>query len=114
MSWQDLVNAGYESIGGLMIFLHCLALYRDKEVKGVSVFATVIFTSWGYWNLYYYPHLNQWASFFGGVVIVLANTLWVGMMWYYLRAAKRRELEHAMDSWTQEHKNEGIRREERI
>lgn len=89
MSWQDIVNAGYESIGGFMILLHCLALYRDKEVKGVSVFATVVFTTWGYWNLYYYPHLNQWASFAGGIVIVTANTLWIAMMFYYIRKAKR-------------------------
>lgn len=76
-------------LGGLAIFHHCWTLYRDKQVKGVSVFATVFFTTWGYWNLYYYPHLNQWVSFAGGVMIVTANTLWIAMMAYYLRKAKR-------------------------
>jgi hypothetical protein len=36
------------------------------------------------WNLYYYPHLDQWWSFAGGLVIVAANVLWIGLMVYYL------------------------------
>ena len=58
-------------------------------VRGVSWMATTFFTSWGYWNLYYYPHLDQWWSFAGGVLIVVANTLWIGMMIYYIRQESR-------------------------
>jgi hypothetical protein len=92
MSWQDLVNGAFEIGGGLMVLLHCRQLYRDKQVRGASWIATAFFASWGWWNLYYYPHLNQWLSFAGGVVIVLANTLWVFMMLYYIRRERVNQL----------------------
>ncbi|KKL71436.1 hypothetical protein LCGC14_2094960, partial [marine sediment metagenome] len=37
----------------------------------------VFFTAWGYWNMFYYPHLGQWFSFFGGFAIVFVNTVWI-------------------------------------
>jgi hypothetical protein len=83
MKGIDLANAAFEVVGGLMVFDHCRALWRDKEVKGVSIPATCMFVSWGIWNLYYYPMLEQWASFAGGLVIVTGNTLWVWLMFYY-------------------------------
>jgi hypothetical protein len=85
MSWQDLVNGGFEFFAGFFVLMHCRRLHIDKLVKGVSLVATVFFTSWGIWNLYYYPHLGQWASFYGGLAIVSANALWISMMIYYTR-----------------------------
>lgn len=85
MTWQDLINATFEFGGGLAIFDHCRTLYRDKQVRGASWIATAFMTLWGWWNLYYYPHLEQWISFFGGITIVTANTLWISLMVYYIR-----------------------------
>jgi uncharacterized membrane protein YfcA len=89
MNWADVVNGGFEFLAGFMVLLHCRQLYKDKIVKGVNLPATIFFTSWGFWNLYYYPSLDQWFSFFGGLGIVSANSLWVGMMIYYKRKEKR-------------------------
>jgi peptidoglycan biosynthesis protein MviN/MurJ (putative lipid II flippase) len=83
MIWQDLVNGLFELFAGFFVLLHCRRLYIDKQVKGVSLIATIFFTSWGFWNLYYYPWLGQWLSFFGGLAIVSANALWIAMMVYY-------------------------------
>jgi hypothetical protein len=52
-------------------------------VKGVSILSTTMFTAWGFWNLFYYPHLGQWWSFTGGLAIVAANALWVALMLKY-------------------------------
>jgi hypothetical protein len=79
----DFVNGLFEMLGGAFILNHCRVLYRDKMVRGVSIISTSFFFAWGVWNLYYYPHLDQWWSFAGGLVIVLGNCLWVGMMLYY-------------------------------
>ncbi len=79
----DLINGLFESIAGLMVALHCRRVLIDKEVKGVSVVATTFFTLWGFWNLYYYPHLDQLLSFFGGLCIVTANAFWLYLMWKY-------------------------------
>ena len=80
---NDLINGLFEFTGALFIFYHCRTLFRDKLVKGVSILSTVYFFSWGLWNLFYYPSLNQTWSFIGGVAIMLANITWIGMMVYY-------------------------------
>lgn len=90
MSWADNVNGLYEAIGGLMMLLSCYRLYKDKEVKGVSMITAGFFTSWSFWNLYYYPSLGQWASFAGGIIIGLSNALWVGLAIYYTRKARQK------------------------
>lgn len=87
--WQDNINGTYELVGGFFLFLNCLKLYRDKKIRGVSILATAFFASWGFWNLYYYPHLGQWMSFLGGICIVSFNTLWVGMMLWYTRLERK-------------------------
>lgn len=85
----DLINGTYETMGGILLFLNCIRLYKDKEVKGISIFTTAFFASWGFWNLVYYPHLHQWLSFYGGILVVTANTTWVAMAFYYKRKSKR-------------------------
>lgn len=85
MTWQDLVNGTFELLGGFAVMHHCLQLIKDKILRGVSYYATGFFFSWGVWNLYYYPHLGQWASFWGGVAIVSANCVYVSLMVYYHR-----------------------------
>ena len=84
MSLPDLINGLFELFAGFFVLMHCHRLLKDKQVKGVSLVATTFFTSWGIWNLYYYPHLGQWLSFFGGLSIVCANALWISMMVYYV------------------------------
>ena len=86
--WQDKMNGMFELFGGLFIMLSCIRLYRDKKVRGVSVVAITYFTLWGYWNIHYYPHLDQWVSFTGGLCVVAVNTVWLGMMLYYIRKEK--------------------------
>jgi hypothetical protein len=38
---------------------------------------SLFFTSWGVWNLYYYPSLGQWLSFAAGIALCLGNIAWV-------------------------------------
>lgn len=85
MTWQDFVNGSFELFGGFMVMLHCLQLYKDKQVRGASWVATLGFALWGFWNLYYYPHLGQWMSTAGGVFITLANMLWIHLIIVYRR-----------------------------
>lgn len=85
---NDLINSMFEVSAGFLIALNCMRLYKDKEVKGVSIGVTAVFTLWGFWNMYYYPSLCQWWSFVGGILIMAANTVWVGMAIYYARRQK--------------------------
>lgn len=89
MSWQDLVNGTFEVLGAPFIILSIINLYKSKLVRGVSWWHPAFFATWGFWNLYYYPHLEQWLSFFGGILIVTATTVWWAMMIYYIAKEKR-------------------------
>jgi hypothetical protein len=46
----------------LLILRNCWVLHSHKQVQGVSVVATVYFTLWASWNLYFYPTIECWFS----------------------------------------------------
>lgn len=83
MHGPDLLNGIFEF--GLSIFLlkGVLKLRVDKEVTGFYWPTVLWTTAWGLWNLFYYPHLDQWASFWGGVFVVSANIAWLAHVGYY-------------------------------
>jgi len=81
----DLGNGLFEGGGAIMLLLNLRQLVRDKKVAGVHWGPIVFWTLWGFWNLYYYPSLHQWASFAGGVGVVACNTAWLGLAFYYRR-----------------------------
>lgn len=80
---NDLINGLFELAGALFIINNIRLLLLHKQVKGVSALSTLYFTSWGLWNLYYYPSLNQPWSFWGAVALSSTNAIWVGLMIYY-------------------------------
>lgn len=90
MNLPDLINGSFEMVGGCLLWFNSYRILKDKRLKGVFIFPTIFFTFWGFWNLYYYPHLNQILSFVGGCNVVLANTTWVILALYYKRIARRR------------------------
>ena len=85
VNWQDWVNAGFELFGSIGVWFHIWALYKNKKATGVEPLTFVLFSLWGYWNLYYYAHLGQTASVVAGISIAVANTVWVIMYYYYKR-----------------------------
>lgn len=95
MTIPDAINGSFEALAGLMIGNHCRTLYRDKQVRGVSLLSTCFFAAWGIWNLYYYPHLGQIISFLGGLSVSTANAVWIGMMIYYRKREARFEAQNA-------------------
>ena len=85
MTWQDAINGSFELLGAPFILVSVIKLYREKIVRGVSWTTVLFFTSWGLWNLYYYPHLGQWLSFAGGLAVFFANVAWVVLLVVYHR-----------------------------
>jgi len=80
---NDFINGSFEIVGSIANLLNVVQLYKDKMVRGVRVFPVVFFSAWGLWNLYYYPSLDQWMSFVGGLFIVLVNLIWIGLALKY-------------------------------
>lgn len=85
MTWQDLITGLFEACGGWLVFLNVYQTWKDKQVKGVHIASNIFFTSWGVWNLYYWPHLDQWLAFSGGIPLAVANACWLAQVWYYGR-----------------------------
>ena len=83
MQVNDLINGTFEAVGAIMCWANVYKLYKDKAVRGVLVGVQVFFSLWGFWNLYYYPSLGQWASFAGGVVLVSGNAAWCVLAYRY-------------------------------
>lgn len=77
MNLPDLGNGLFEMLGGFALWQNVKRIRADKQTRGVNWQVTGFFTAWGFWNLFYYPHLAQWASFTGGLVIVAANAVWL-------------------------------------
>lgn len=90
MSWADTVNGFYEMVGGIFMLVNCVKVYKDKQVKGISLASAAFFCSWGYWNIYYYPSLHQWVSTLGAILMTLFNTIWIVMAIYYTRKNKQK------------------------
>ena len=88
---HDAINAAFEIGGSMLLLLNIVRLLKDRSVKGVSIAPVVWWTAWGVWNLFYYPHLGQWASFGAGVLVAAANAAWVVLaVWCRWRAARPR------------------------
>ena len=79
----DMVNCCFELFGSVMLWLNVRKLYIDKQTKGINSWTVGFFTSWGFWNLYYYSNLHQFFSFIGGVSMCIANGTWLVLMLYY-------------------------------
>ena len=84
----DLINGLFEAFAGIFVLNHCRVLRRDRAVAGVSIASVAFFTAWGVWNLFYYPTLGQSLSFIGGLFVVVANALYVGMLLSYSKGTR--------------------------
>ena len=81
---SDFINGLFEFFGGMISLLNVYQLHKDKQIRGVSILPTIFFTSWAIWNAaWYYPHLNQWFSFGGGLLIGAVNGTWLFQIIYY-------------------------------
>jgi hypothetical protein len=81
----DMMNGFFEGGGALLLLLNIHRLMKDKKISGISVAPVIFWTAWGWWNCYYYPHLNQWFSFAGGVGVAVMNSVWIALALYYHR-----------------------------
>ena len=80
ITWQDFTNGVFEALAGWFVLVNCRRVLLDRQVAGVSVWATAFFASWSVWNLYFYPSLGQWLSFAGGLVVGVGNIAYVALL----------------------------------
>lgn len=83
----DFINGCFEMVGAYLTWKNYRQVVADKGHAGIYWPSVVFFTSWGVWNLFYYPSLNQAWSFLGGIALVTANCCWLWAMWRYGKKA---------------------------
>ncbi len=86
---MDWINGSIEMLGAVFMLGNIRAVCRDKHVAGVNPLSVGFFTAWGLWNLAYYPSLEQWFSFVGGIALVTANGVWLAQLVYYSKGSER-------------------------
>jgi hypothetical protein len=83
MNKNDLINGIFELTSSIFYLINIFKLVKDKTIKGISWIPATFFTLWGIWNLYYYPSLDQIFSFIGGICMIIVNTIWIILVFYY-------------------------------
>lgn len=86
----DLINGLFELGGAILLWLNVMRLRRDKCVRGVHPAPTAFFACWAIWNLWFYPSLGQWWSFYAGIGVGIVNFIWLTQMLYYAHHEKRK------------------------
>jgi len=80
---MDQINAAFEFGGAIAVIPSILAAMRDKRIMGLSIWSTVFFASWGWWNLIYYPHLDQIWSAWAALLLAATNSVYLYLIWKY-------------------------------
>ena len=81
--YADKINAALELCGAFVIFLNIRKTYHDKSIRGIDWRYLAFYIGWGVWNMFYYPSLGQWWSFYAGLMIIWLDCVWLAQMWYY-------------------------------
>jgi hypothetical protein len=80
---MDLANAFFEGCGSIFILNHARVLFNQKLVRGVSILSVFFFSCWGIFNIFYYQHLEQQFSWYAGIAVLIANSIYLGMIIHY-------------------------------
>lgn len=81
----DLITTAFELFGFVCIAADCRAVYRDKAVRGVSIWSRVLYMSWAGFNVYLFGVKDMpFAATMAGVS-VLIYVAWLSMAVYYRR-----------------------------
>ena len=83
MTSTDIVNACFEGGGACLLCMNIRRLVKDKRLAGVSLVPTVWCNLWGFWNVWFYHVMGTTASFYAGIGVLTANTVWVGLALFY-------------------------------
>jgi hypothetical protein len=84
----DQINSFFEVAGALLTWMNVKRVWQDRGYAGIYMPAVMLFTAWGFWNLWFYSHLAQTWSVAATVVMVSANSSWVGLMLWFGRVRK--------------------------
>lgn len=81
---SDLINGLFELAGAIALSFNVKSLWHYKTIAGIHWSSVIFFTSWGYFNIYFYPDNGLYWSFIGGLFVSAVNTSWL-ILYAYLK-----------------------------
>ncbi|XAI95940.1 hypothetical protein [Microcystis phage Mwe-JY26] len=81
----DIINAGFQLLAAFLIAMHCRAVWKARDVAGVSIFATFCFALWGVWNVYYFATLGQVWSYYAAYACAAAHAAYMSLLLTFRR-----------------------------
>ena len=81
---NDAIHGCFGIAATLFTLLNVLALYHDKEVRGISMSFMVFLLVLSAWNIHYLDTLGQDLAVAGAVGLFITNMIWFTQMVYYL------------------------------
>jgi hypothetical protein len=83
MMTPDIINGVFEVCGSVAVWMNFWAILKDRGYAGTRIPMMLFFTSWGFWNLFFYSHLLQWVSLYASLLLTAGNCAVVGaMLWF--------------------------------
>lgn len=85
----DQINAIFEMMGALFMFPSLIKAYKEKHIAGISLLTPIFFSSWGLWNVFYYPLMMQPWSATAALFLFGFNFIWLFQVFYYSKKEKK-------------------------
>ena len=89
MLLPDTINGLFEGVGSVFMGFNVARIVKDKCVRGFNWSTCAFFGAWSLFNLFYYPHLDQWVSTVGASLMAISNTTYVMLVIYYIHKEKK-------------------------
>jgi hypothetical protein len=71
------MNAGFETLGAAFNILNIVQILKEKQVRGVSLVPTALFTAWGLFNIFFYSYNHLPVSAIAAIAMSWVNATWV-------------------------------------
>ena len=88
---KDLINFSIQIIYNICIWFNVYKIFKDKEVKGVSLLVSLFFGLAPLWAMYYFFKLGQPLSVISSFLMCLGNLVWLIFACYYRKLEKDRK-----------------------
>lgn len=89
MSWPDLINASLTMSGAVLVLFSIRHTFKHKLVRGVSLLTIGLYWLRSAWHFYYYLHLSQPISASASGAATVLETVWIGLMLYYVHKERQ-------------------------
>lgn len=85
----DTVNSIFVFAASIFYILNLYKLYKDKQVKGISIASLVFFSCWNIWTLIFFLSTDYIYTTISYVLVSIINIIYLSLLYYYYKKNKR-------------------------